>query len=97
MEPGDMVLYESHTTLHGRPFPMKGRFYANVFVHFAPFDHDEENENDPKLIELRSKEAQLFQSDIVRDATRKLKKTLEAVKPNVAHRTGKSSLLSLEF
>jgi prolyl 4-hydroxylase len=25
MEPGDMVLYESHSVLHGRPFPLKGR------------------------------------------------------------------------
>ncbi len=32
MEPGDMVLYESHSVLHGRPFPLKGRFYANIFV-----------------------------------------------------------------
>ena len=32
MEPGDMVLYESHSVLHGRPFPMKGRFMANIFV-----------------------------------------------------------------
>ena len=28
MQPGDMVLYESHTVMHGRPFPMKGRFYV---------------------------------------------------------------------
>ena len=34
MEPGDMVLYESHSVLHGRPFPLKGRFMANIFVHF---------------------------------------------------------------
>lgn len=32
MEPGDMVLYESHSVLHGRPFPLKGRFMANIFV-----------------------------------------------------------------
>ena len=30
MLPGDMVLYESHTVLHGRPHPLNGRFYANV-------------------------------------------------------------------
>ena len=64
MKPGDMVLYESHSILHGtsfilyqildsslsqtssnvhtfntltgRPFPMRGRFYANIFVHFEP-------------------------------------------------------------
>eukprot|EP01031_Cornospumella_fuschlensis_P032222 gene32222-38973_t len=46
MQPGDMVLYESHTVLHGRPFPMKGRFYANVFVHFKPLDHDQLNQAD---------------------------------------------------
>lgn len=36
MEPGDMVLYESHSVLHGRPFPMQGRYFANIFVHFEP-------------------------------------------------------------
>lgn len=36
MEPGDMVLYESGSTLHGRPFPLKGRSYANIFIHFEP-------------------------------------------------------------
>jgi prolyl 4-hydroxylase len=43
MEPGDMVLYESHTVLHGRPFPMKGKYFANVFVHFIPVNHEENN------------------------------------------------------
>lgn len=43
MNVGDMVLYESHSTLHGRPFPMKGRFYANLFVHFSPISHDDNN------------------------------------------------------
>ena len=39
-----MVLYESHSTIHGRPFPLKGRFYANIFVHFevmGPLDATE--------------------------------------------------------
>mmetsp|Transcript_2691 Transcript_2691/g.2568 ORF Transcript_2691/g.2568 Transcript_2691/m.2568 type:complete len:494 (-) Transcript_2691:235-1716(-) len=39
MEPGDMVLYESHSVIHGRPYPLKGRFYANVFIHFEPTGH----------------------------------------------------------
>lgn len=34
MMPGDMVLYESHSVLHGRPFPLKGRYLANIFIHF---------------------------------------------------------------
>jgi prolyl 4-hydroxylase len=39
MEPGDMVLYESHSVIHGRPFPLKGRYMANLFVHFEPTGH----------------------------------------------------------
>jgi prolyl 4-hydroxylase len=30
MEPGDLVLYESHTVLHGRPFPLKGKYYVSL-------------------------------------------------------------------
>jgi prolyl 4-hydroxylase len=36
MEPGDMVLYESGSLIHARPFPLKGRYFANVFIHFEP-------------------------------------------------------------
>jgi prolyl 4-hydroxylase len=44
MEPGDMVLYESGSLLHGRPFELHGKFFANIFIHFEPtgrtlFDH----------------------------------------------------------
>lgn len=28
MDVGDMVFYESHSVIHGRPFPLKGRYYA---------------------------------------------------------------------
>jgi prolyl 4-hydroxylase len=36
MEPGDMVLYESGSLIHGRPWPLKGRYFANIFIHFEP-------------------------------------------------------------
>jgi prolyl 4-hydroxylase len=36
MKPGDMVMYESHTVIHGRPFPFRGNYFANIFVHFEP-------------------------------------------------------------
>lgn len=36
MEPGDLVLYESHSVIHGRPYPLKGRFMANVFIRTLP-------------------------------------------------------------
>lgn len=61
MEPGDMVLYESHSVLHGRPFPLKGRFYANIFVHFEPVGHSLRHnaklENDVKDVHTKYKEA----------------------------------------
>jgi len=36
---GDMILYESHSTIHGRPFPLQGEYYANLFLHFEPIGH----------------------------------------------------------
>ena len=60
MEPGDLVLYESHSIIHGRPFPLKGRYYANIFIHFEPavdFDDDEippfiRQDAPPELVDL---------------------------------------------
>merc|ERR1712183_347124 len=45
MEPGDMVLYESHSVIHGRPFPMRGNYFANAFIHFEPYAPIIRNEN----------------------------------------------------
>ena len=36
MAAGDMVFYESATSIHGRTQPMNGRSFDNVFTHFAP-------------------------------------------------------------
>jgi len=50
MEPGDMVLYESHSVIHGRPFPMRGNYFANCFIHFEPIEPIEgESLYDPEL------------------------------------------------
>jgi prolyl 4-hydroxylase len=38
MGPGDIVLYESHSIIHGRPFALRGKFFANIFIHFAPVE-----------------------------------------------------------
>mmetsp|Transcript_55340 Transcript_55340/g.134401 ORF Transcript_55340/g.134401 Transcript_55340/m.134401 type:complete len:424 (-) Transcript_55340:108-1379(-) len=45
MEPGDMVLYESGSLIHGRPFPLKGRYYANIFIHFEPTGRPKDFQN----------------------------------------------------
>jgi len=36
LQPRDMLIYESASCIHGRSAPMRGRYYANVFVHFKP-------------------------------------------------------------
>ena len=36
MDPGEIVLYEGATCSHGRRIPLKGKYYANLFVHFRP-------------------------------------------------------------
>jgi prolyl 4-hydroxylase len=42
LQPGQMVLYESHSILHGRPFPLQGNYYANVFFHYEPVGYTQQ-------------------------------------------------------
>jgi prolyl 4-hydroxylase len=30
MEVGDMLMYKSHSVVHGRPWPLKGKYYADL-------------------------------------------------------------------
>lgn len=39
LQPGEMLLFESHSVIHGHPFPLKGRSYAMIFIHFEPTGH----------------------------------------------------------
>jgi prolyl 4-hydroxylase len=39
INPGDMLLFESHSVVHGHPFPLKGRYQALIFIHFEPTGH----------------------------------------------------------
>lgn len=36
LEPGEMLLMETHSVIHGHPWPLKGRSYAMIFLHFEP-------------------------------------------------------------
>lgn len=38
LQPGEMLFYESAKCLHGRPRPMKGRWYTSLFIHYSPID-----------------------------------------------------------
>ncbi len=40
MQPGDMLFYESARLQHGRPQPLQGESFANIFVHFMPAPKD---------------------------------------------------------
>jgi hypothetical protein len=39
LQPGDMVFYEGGRLLHGRPQPLDGQDYANIFCHFKPVNY----------------------------------------------------------
>lgn len=82
-----MVLYESHSTLHGRPFKLKGRFYANVFVHFAPVDHFEQQKLDEKLREERAKHP-IKSPDVIREENEAAKEIEAALKVLKGKRIG---------
>ena len=36
LKQGEVIFYESARLSHGRPFPLKGKSYANIFCHFMP-------------------------------------------------------------
>lgn len=36
IRPGEMVWYESARLVHGRPKPLHGDFFDNLFIHFKP-------------------------------------------------------------
>jgi len=36
LKPGEVIYYESARLAHGRPQPLKGKFFANIFCHFMP-------------------------------------------------------------
>jgi prolyl 4-hydroxylase len=39
LEVGEMMLYESATLIHGRPYPFKGVRFANAFLHYVPYSN----------------------------------------------------------
>lgn len=39
LKPGEMIFYEGCRLLHGRPIPLKGESFANIFCHFKPSHH----------------------------------------------------------
>ena len=38
LDPGEVLFYESAKLLHGRPYPLKGKSYSNIFCHYKPLN-----------------------------------------------------------
>ncbi|KAL7449909.1 hypothetical protein ACHAWC_001919 [Mediolabrus comicus] len=53
INPGEVVLYESHSVIHGRPYALRGKnsYFANVFVHFKPYFDEDSDDNDETVRE----------------------------------------------
>jgi prolyl 4-hydroxylase len=43
LKPGEIAFYESGSLIHGRPSPLNGNAFANVFCHFKPVDYVPKN------------------------------------------------------
>jgi len=43
LKPGEVAFYESGSLVHGRPSPLNGNSFANVFCHFKPVDYVPKN------------------------------------------------------
>jgi Ankyrin repeats (3 copies) len=54
------LLYEGASVIHGRPYPLNGQFYANVFVHFEPVGHSERH------MHLRKDPQKLFEEALAK-------------------------------
>ena len=39
LKPGEIIFYEGGRLAHGRPEPLNGDFFANIFCHFKPIDY----------------------------------------------------------
>ena len=39
LKPGEVIFYEGGRLTHGRPYPLKGDSFANIFCHFKPADY----------------------------------------------------------
>jgi prolyl 4-hydroxylase len=42
LNPGEIVFYESARLIHGRPLPLKGNKFANIFCHFMPVNMEKD-------------------------------------------------------
>jgi len=66
MKPGDMVLYEGGTVVHGRPYPLHGQRYSNLFLHFEPVGYSERHHNSADQKKRRKNPKDLFEEALAK-------------------------------
>jgi hypothetical protein len=71
LQPGDMLLFESASVIHGHPFPLKGHYYASIFLHFEPTGREYRKVDGHFM--LRDKSAR-NKSTSIKDANHKYRK-----------------------
>lgn len=83
MQPGEMILYESASVIHGRPFPLQGDYFANIFVHFEPIGYTQgleqrmlrqqhQQDNDAKALFEQALEKEEYPTTQQREASKKV-------------------------
>jgi hypothetical protein len=60
--PGDMLLLESDTIVHGAPYPLEGQMYATVEVYFGAADADDDAD-DPQQRQRQQQQQHLPQAN----------------------------------
>lgn len=74
---GDLLLYESATTWHGRPEPLDGEEVTNMFVHFKPINWDPHALKKREYLFLRTnKQEQAVHQDVVVEKEKKRRWTV---------------------
>jgi prolyl 4-hydroxylase len=59
LDVGEMLLYESASVITGRPYPLQGRHYAEIFISFEPFGYSCHHEQRHSLLDDVAEESLL--------------------------------------
>lgn len=81
------ILYESGTVIHGRPYPLAGSSYSNLFLHFEPVGFSESHYNGA---DRRRKDAKVMFEEALAEhhknsKTQEQGKQKEKLRPHYVH------------
>jgi len=82
LNPGDMLLYEGHSIIHGRPFPFQGEYYSNIYIHFEPIGYSIKHKQKQQLLKKKKENKtpkEIYQSMLMHRQSPKYKKLTEFI------------------